>query len=183
MPMPRPRRRSARSSAYAAVQRLSRDSRSGGRSQPRGADAAASSHRPRAARARHSCARRKTDCDDGCRSARARALARGERLHAASRSSRALQSRDPRCRRPAEAAALRRIASPRAVQAARHRRERRARSHDSRHRPDPGVGRRADREHRRGRRKRVLRRDRHRQRAHPLPGRLRRQHDGESHQS
>ena len=129
------------------------------------------------------CADRKAHRDDGRRSARARrprASAHAARCRSVISSVSIPRSSPPPAR--LQAAALRRVAPAGAVQAARHRRERRARPDDPRHRPDPGAGRRADREHRRRRRQRVLRRDRHRQCAHPLPGRLRRQHDGEPDQ-
>ena len=74
------------------------------------------------------------------------------------------------------------IAPAGAVQGTRHRRQRRARPHDPRHRPDPEPGRRADRVDRCRGRVGVLGRARHRQRPHPLCQRLRGQHHRQSRQ-
>ncbi len=95
---------------------------------------------------------------------------------------RALQRRDPRARRHARHAAVRRVAPPRAVQGAGHGRQCRARPDDPRHRPDPEPRRRADRVDRCRGRVGVLGRSRYRQCPHPLCQRLRGEHHGEPRQ-
>ncbi len=139
-------------------------------------------HRPRLPRARPPCAGRKTHHHDARRSPQPGRPRCARWTRAAGGASRALQRRDPGARRHPGHATFRRVAPARTVQGARHGRQRRARPHDPRHRPDPEPGGFADHVDRCRRPFGVFGGTRHRQRADPVRQRLRGEHHREPRQ-